>query len=254
MNVNVVDVSLSTVNAWTDLPGTHDAGIFAQVISTTTNDELWGLRPNGNANFDYYQDLQNRHTWTVVGDSSGIIEGKIETTNVDFYVYGTIDSDGGGGISVTGATANYNYTGISASIDLTGEVIVTGATANYNYSGIDGTIELGAEIIVVGQTANYNYAGINGLIDITALITVTGQTANYDYGGISAEVIIQGAIVVVGSTANYDYAGVNATISLQGPIVVNPINITQAKRNSTTIRVRRNSTKIIVNETQTQNK
>ena len=120
-------------------------------------------------------------------------------------------------------------------------ISVTGATANYNYSGIDGTIELGAEIIVVGQTANYNYAGINGLIDITALITVTGQTANYDYGGISAEVIIQGAIVVVGSTANYDYAGVNATISLQGPIVVNPINITQAKRNSTKIIVKRNS-------------
>lgn len=151
-----------------------------------------------------------------------------------------------GGISVTGQTANYNYTGITGTVDLTGEVIVTGATANYDYIGITGTIEIGAEIVVIGATANYDYAGIVGSVELTGLITVTGQTANYDYDGIAADIILQGSIIITGSTANYDYNALNGTIIIQGPITINPKNIIRVKRQSNTIRVKRSSNTIIV--------
>lgn len=146
-----------------------------------------------------------------------------------------------GEIIVTGGTANYDYDGISGTIDLTGEVIVTGQTANYNYTGVDGTIELGAEIIVTGQTANYDYLGIDGTVELTGSITVTGQTANYDYDGIAADIILQGSIIVTGSTANYDYNALNGTIILQGPITLNPRNVIRVKRKSNTIRIKRKS-------------
>ena len=158
-----------------------------------------------------------------------------------FWTTGTPFTPTGSGISITGATANYNYAGIAGSIDLTGEVIITGSTANYNYTGITATIELGAEIIVTGQTASYNYVGVDGSVELTGLITVLGQTANYDYDGISADVTLQGSIIVSGSTANYDYNALNATIILQGPITINPKNIVRVKRKSNTIRVKRNS-------------
>ena len=148
---------------------------------------------------------------------------------------------GGSGITVTGATANYNYSGIIATVDLTGEIIVTGATANYDYSGIQGTVTLDSEIIVTGQTANYNYTGIGGVVELTGSITVTGQTANYDYTGIPADIVLQGSIIVTGSTANYDYNGLSATIIIQGPITLNPKNIIRVARKSNAIRVKRKS-------------
>ena len=168
-------------------------------------------------------------------------------TGVNMATGGTVANGGvwldlgGSGISITGATANYNYAGIAGSIDLTGEVIITGSTANYNYTGITATIELGAEIIVTGQTGSYNYVGVDGSVELTGLITVLGQTANYDYDGIAADITLQGSIIVRGSTANYDYNALNATIILQGPITINPKNIVRVKRKSNTIRVKRNS-------------
>ena len=153
---------------------------------------------------------------------------------------------GGGGISITGATANYNYSGIDGSVDLTGEIIVTGATASYSYDGINGSVDLTGEVVITGQTANYNYAGIDGEIELTGLITVTGQTANYNYDGIASDIILQGSIIITGSTANYDYNALNGTIILQGPITVNPKNIIRVARKSNEIAVKRNSNKIIV--------
>ena len=153
---------------------------------------------------------------------------------------------GGGGISITGATANYNYSGIDGSVDLTGEIIVTGATASYSYDGVTGSVDLTGEVIITGQTANYNYAGIDGDIELTGLITVTGQTANYDYDGIAADIILQGSIIITGSTANYDYNALNGTIIIQGPITVNPKNIIRVKRKSNMISVKRKSNMISV--------
>lgn len=162
------------------------------------------------------------------------------TANYNYTgIAGTVDLTGE--IIVTGGTANYDYDGISGTIDLTGEVIVTGATANYDYTGLSGTVELGAEIIVTGQTANYNYSGIDGTVELTGSIIVTGQTANYDYDGIAADIILQGSIVVTGQTANYDYNALNGTIIIQGPIAFNPKNVITVGRKQNSITVKRKS-------------
>lgn len=162
---------------------------------------------------DQYTDPIN-HDWSFkVGNS---IEG-VASGGADI---GVVLPSGGGGISITGATANYNYTGISGSVDLTGEIIVTGSTANYNYTGITGTIDLTALITVTGQTANYNYTAIDGVIDLTGEVIVTGSTANYNYSGIAGAIEIGAEIIVVGQTASYNYAGINGDVDLTALITV----------------------------------
>lgn len=233
-----LDINGTPVHAWDTNSSVHTAG------TPIITDTIGGNDATG-VNMPTAAIGQPGSAWIDLGGGGITVTGA--TANYNYTgIVGVIDLTGE--IIVTGSTANYNYAGITGSIDLTGEVVVTGVTANYNYSGVAGTVEIGAEIIVTGQTANYNYAGIDGAVELTALITVIGQTANYDYTGIVADVIIQGAIIVTGNTANYDYLGVNATIKLQGPIVVNPRNIIMATRNSTTIRVKRNSTKIVVKQ------
>ncbi len=153
---------------------------------------------------------------------------------------------GGSGVTVTAGTANYNYSGVAGTIDLTGEVIVTGQTASYDYEGVVASIDLGSEIIITGQTAVYNYTGVDGLIELTGLVKVTGKTAGYDYEGVAADITLQGSVIVTASTANYDYNALNATIILQGPITINPKNIIRVKRESKIMRVKRKSNTIIV--------
>lgn len=194
------------------------------VIDGYSGQEQWGSR--------YYKDALSSDYIATEYDNE---------INAGSWVSVGAWADSGGGISVTGATASYDYSGIVGSIDLTGEVIVTGSTGSYDYTGITATIELGTEIIVTGQTASYNYTGVDGSVELTGLITVLGQTANYDYDGIAADITLQGSIIVSGSTANYDYNALNATIILQGPITINPKNIVRVKRKSNTIQVKRNS-------------
>ena len=58
----------------------------------------------------------------------------------------------------------------------TSGVTVTGATANYNYSAITALVEVGNEVVVIGSTANYDYSALN------ATILIQGDTkANYKY-------------------------------------------------------------------------
>ena len=215
-------------------------GFFAQSGTRVGNTEIY-IDDVLVRNYDF--DNSSHGSGTVTVDD---ITASNDWTGVNMATDGSPWVDLGGGVTVTAATANYNYSEIAGVIDLTGEVMVTGQTANYDYAAITATIELGTEIIVTGQTANYNYTGIDGSIELTGLITVIGQTANYDYDGIAADITLQGSIVVTGSTANYDYNALNATIILQGPITINPKNIIRVKRKSNTIRVKRKSNTIIV--------
>lgn len=128
--------------------------------------------------------------------------------------YFTATDAGGGGITVTGSTANYNYNGISGTVDLAGTIEVTGQTANYNYSGINGIIDLTPEITVIGQTGNYNYTGVQGSVLLTGLIEITGQTANYDYNAIQGQIQLSGEILVTGGTANYNYSAIPALVNI----------------------------------------
>lgn len=195
---------------------------------------------------DFYQILKPKipQFYFTEGEAAGIsIAG--QTANYNYAgVSGSVDLTGS--VVVTGVTGNYNYTGIIGAIDLTGEVIISGATGNYNYTGITGVIELGTEIIVVGQTANYNYTGIAGSVDLTGLISVIGQTANYNYAGIVADITLQGSIEITGETGEYNYNAIIGTVTLQGPISVNPKNVVRIKRKLNTLQIKRNINTIIV--------
>jgi hypothetical protein len=121
---------------------------------------------------------------------------------------------GGGAISVTGTTVNYNYSAVAASIDLTGSIDVTGQTPNYLYGAVSGLIDLTGEISIQGQTPNYTYSALSGTIDLTGVISVTGATASYNYQSIPGVIDLTGEITVLGSTPGYSYGSINGTVEL----------------------------------------
>tara|TARA_R110000764_G_scaffold43004_1_gene96670 strand:+ start:393 stop:1697 length:1305 start_codon:yes stop_codon:yes gene_type:complete len=127
---------------------------------------------------------------------------------------------GGGGISVTGDTAAFDFTALAGTVDLTGEILVTGSTASFDYSAISGAIDLTGQLLVTGQTANFDYIALPGTIDLTGEIIVTGSTANFDYTGENGVIELGAVINVVGQTANFDINGVNAEVSLTGEITI----------------------------------
>ncbi len=88
-NTNATDVSLGSTGNWLDLsalPSSANMGfIEAQLAGTTAY--YYGLRKNGSSENIYYYLL--RHFWGFVEcDASQIIEGKIASTDVDFFVVG----------------------------------------------------------------------------------------------------------------------------------------------------------------------
>lgn len=58
--------------------------------------------------------------------------------------------------------------GIAADIG----VIIIGQTANYNYSGVNSTVDLSGLISVIGQTANYDYNALNAAITLQGPIVI----------------------------------------------------------------------------------
>ena len=86
-NTNATDVSLTTTGSWLDLsalPSGANMG-FIEITQTAVND--CGLRKNGSSEDLYYRPI--RHPWGIVEcDASRIIEGKISSTDVDFFVVG----------------------------------------------------------------------------------------------------------------------------------------------------------------------
>lgn len=86
-NTNATDLSTATTGEWTDL-ATLPAGATGAIVEVTASSVLsFGLRENGSAE-DIYRDAYN-HPWAFVEcDANRIIEGKIESTGVDFFLVG----------------------------------------------------------------------------------------------------------------------------------------------------------------------
>ena len=125
-----------------------------------------------------------------------------------------------GGLTVTGATTNFNYSAISGGIDLTAEILVDGATTNYSFSAVGGSVDLTASIDVSGQTTGFDYSAISGSIDLTGSINVTGQVSSFSYSAIDGAVDLTGEVIVSGLTANFDYQAVPGNIELTSAIEV----------------------------------
>jgi len=85
-NTNATDVSLGSAGSWLDLASLPSgAGMGIIEVLRGTSSESFGLRKDGSSEDLYYD---TRHCWGIVEAASLIIEGKIETTDVDFFVVG----------------------------------------------------------------------------------------------------------------------------------------------------------------------
>jgi hypothetical protein len=112
-NTNATDYSLSTTDAWTDLtalPANAIGGFFEVNAVSSAVDA--GLRKNGTGE-DIYRLLGNRKSAAIIEcDGSQLIEGKIDTANIDFWLSGWATSSGTlyyktitGALTFTGVTA-----------------------------------------------------------------------------------------------------------------------------------------------------
>ncbi len=87
-NTNATDVSLGSTGSWLDLtalPATANMG-FIEVADTSSTGVNYGLRKDGSEEDIYLR--ASSHPWGIVECASLIIEGKIESTAVDFFVVG----------------------------------------------------------------------------------------------------------------------------------------------------------------------
>lgn len=112
-NSNAVDKSLSTTGSWTDINISTDTtgtavGAFIEKIHGGSFSRFWGLRNNGSTdNRTNESSTASNHIWGFVGvDGSEILEGYVETTEVDFFLVGYV---------TTGYTPKTNATDISTS-------------------------------------------------------------------------------------------------------------------------------------------
>jgi len=86
-NTNATDVSLGTAAEWLDLSALPSGANMGFIEVCTPGSDMYGLRKDGSAE-DIYCDAI-RHPWGIVEcDTNRVIEGKIESTDVDFFVVG----------------------------------------------------------------------------------------------------------------------------------------------------------------------
>lgn len=86
-NTNATDLSLLVSAVWTDLsPLPAGAGMgFIEVVDTTPYS--YGLRKNGSSENIYA--FADHHPWAIVEcDANWLIEGEIQSTNIDFFLVG----------------------------------------------------------------------------------------------------------------------------------------------------------------------
>jgi len=90
-NTNATDVSLGSTGEYLDLTALPDENPNMGFIEvSSTSGYMYGLRKNGQSGgyYDIYQDAYD-HPWAIVEcDANRVIEGKIESTSVDFFVVG----------------------------------------------------------------------------------------------------------------------------------------------------------------------
>jgi hypothetical protein len=86
-NTNATDVSLSSTGAWTDLSALP-SGAIGGYIEATRTPYSFGLRKKGTSESIYYAPNYGLCCAIVEADSSRIIEGKISSTTLDFFLVG----------------------------------------------------------------------------------------------------------------------------------------------------------------------
>jgi len=108
-NVTAANLSLNNVNQWRPLNALPPGAIggFIEVISTNFQ-QNFGLRENGSGESIVMGAAGEQHSWGIVKcDASRIIQGRIDNTNVDFFLVGYATSPSTPDISNTPSTKNF---------------------------------------------------------------------------------------------------------------------------------------------------
>jgi hypothetical protein len=117
-NTNATDVSLGSTGSWTDLSALPSGAVMGFIEVYSGADYSYGLRKNGTSENIYYK--AQYHPWAFVEcDDSQIIEGEIQSTDLDFFVVGystavaiteKSSSDTGSGAEASSPTATLSQT------------------------------------------------------------------------------------------------------------------------------------------------
>lgn len=94
-DTNGVDLSLGSTGSWIDLSSlpAGATGASIDVVGTTTNDQ-YGLRKDGTLENIVAKCAGGLHAWGFVESASQVIEGQVDSTNVDFFRVGYFEAGG----------------------------------------------------------------------------------------------------------------------------------------------------------------
>lgn len=132
-NTNATDLSLGATGAWTDLAAIPASSVMGFIEVKTSTIADYGLRVNGSSE-ELYMDAFY-HPWAFIEcDENYIIEGKISSTNVDFFLVGYAITPGVTWDLSDTATPGENTYGLYAGLDDEDDTfdVIIRETATYN--------------------------------------------------------------------------------------------------------------------------
>lgn len=119
---------------------------------------------------------------------------------------------GGGGVTVTADSQDYNVTFYDASIEFAGEVSVTGESQAHSVTFYDATIDLTGEVLVNAETQSYQVQFFDGQVSLVSGIEVQAQAQSYDVIFYDALVQLSGTININADSQAYSVTFYDGTV------------------------------------------
>jgi len=183
-----IDKSLSVTGSYQNITiPTASAGLFR---IRGVSDASAGIRKDSNTDpFDNIG-VDVEQSAVVVESVSNVVEGKIDVTTTDFFLWGIVDADGG--ISVTAESGTYLYTGTD--VELIRAKILKADSGTYNYNGTDVTLTFTpvGSFVLTAESGNYTYTGQD--INFNRNRVIIAVTGTYTYSGTDIQIILPGQI------------------------------------------------------------
>lgn len=239
---NAIDVSLGSTGSWIDIDNVNvpdsATGVIVEIYNTDSiTPYQGGIRCNSSSDTYPYGDIYgSSHIYQLCGvDASGIFEGEIEHTDVDFYIVGYTESpitfftDGiDKSLSTTGAwtdidiTSDTSATADGAIVDIKlesttpyqGDIRKEGSTNDYG-TKIDITDDYGCLTAFCGLDSSQVFEGkieniavdfyLIGYCESPAGYTITASPGSYTETGSATNLLRDGKIT--GGTDAYNLTG-----------------------------------------------
>lgn len=181
----------------------------------------------GEAQLEYFtyddtNSVANSRDWDATSSFHGagtpilddILNG-FDATGVNMPTDGSAWIDlGGGGITVTADSQDYNVNFYDGIVSLTGEIAVTGESQTHNVTFYDATIDLTGEVLVNAEYQNYQVQFFDAQVSLISGIEVQAQSQDYDVTFFDASVQLSGEINVSAESQNYSVTFYDATVSI----------------------------------------